>query len=115
MDNVEGKVAFITGGASGIGLGLAKVLVKAGAKVVMADLRQDHLDEAEEWCARKGQKDSVLGIRLDVTDRAAYANAAEQSVHTFGKMHILVNNVGMGISGSGKQARLDDWEWGIGV
>src|SRR3979411_769575 len=48
MDNVDGKVAFITGGASGIGLGLAKVLVKAGAKVVMADVRQDHFDEAKE-------------------------------------------------------------------
>ncbi|HEV7448425.1 MAG TPA: SDR family NAD(P)-dependent oxidoreductase, partial [Steroidobacteraceae bacterium] len=65
MDNVDGKVAFITGGASGIGLGLAKVLVKAGAKVVMADVRQDHLDEAGEWFAGNGQKDSVLGLRLD--------------------------------------------------
>ena len=56
----------------GSGLGLAKVLVKAGAKVVMADVRQDHLDEAIEWFARNGQKDNVLGVQLDVTDRAAY-------------------------------------------
>jgi NAD(P)-dependent dehydrogenase (short-subunit alcohol dehydrogenase family) len=115
MENVDGKVAFITGGASGIGLGLAKVLVKAGAKVVMADVRQDHLDEAGEWFARNGQKDSVLGIRLDVTDRAAYANAAEQSLGAFGKLHILVNNAGMGIGGSVKEARFDDWDWGLGV
>jgi NAD(P)-dependent dehydrogenase (short-subunit alcohol dehydrogenase family) len=119
MENVDGKVAFITGGASGIGLGLAKVLVGAGAKVVMADVRQDHLDEALEWFARNGRQDndrnSVLGIRLDVTDRAAYAAAAEESLHTFGKMHILVNNAGMGISGSIKEARYDDWDWGLGV
>jgi NAD(P)-dependent dehydrogenase (short-subunit alcohol dehydrogenase family) len=115
VENVEGKVAFITGGASGIGLGLAKVLVKAGAKVVMADLRQDHLDEAEEGFARSGQKDSVLGIRLDVADRAAYASAAEQSLCAFGKIHILVNNAGLGIGGSVKEARFDDWDWGLGV
>jgi NAD(P)-dependent dehydrogenase (short-subunit alcohol dehydrogenase family) len=115
MDNVDGKVAFITGGASGIGLGLAKVLVNAGAKVVIADVRQDHLDDAAAWFVQHGQKDSVLAIRLDVTDRAAYANAAEQSLRAFGKMHILVNNAGMGISGSVKEARYDDWDWGLGV
>ncbi len=115
MDTVDGKVAFITGGASGIGLGLAKVLVKAGAKVVMADVRQDHLDEAQAWFEGQGRRNSVLGIRLDVTDREAYARAAVQSLEAFGKMHILVNNAGMGISGSVKQARYDDWDWGLGV
>ena len=115
MENVGGKVAFITGGASGIGLGLAKVLVKEGAKVVMADVRQDHLDEAAQWFMDSGQKDSVLAIKLDVTDRAAYAAAAEKSLQTFGKMHILVNNAGMGVGGSIKQAKYDDWDWGLGV
>ena len=115
MDNVGGKVAFITGGASGIGLGLAKVLVSEGAKVVMADVRQDHLDDALDWFSQNGKKDSVLGIKLDVMDRAAYADAAEQSIRAFGKMHILVNNAGMGISGSVKDAKFDDWDWGLGV
>ena len=115
MEHIDGKVAFITGGASGIGLGLAKVMVNAGAKVVMADIRQDHLDEAVEWFGRNGQKNSVLAIRLDVSDRAAYANAAEQSLRAFGKLHILVNNAGMGIGGSIKEARFDDWDWGLGV
>jgi NAD(P)-dependent dehydrogenase (short-subunit alcohol dehydrogenase family) len=115
MEHVQGKVAFITGGASGIGLGLAKVLVEAGARVVMADVRQDHLDEAREWFTSQGQKDSVLGIQLDVSDREAYAQAAEQSLRAFGKLHILVNNAGMGISGSIKDVRYDDWDWGLGV
>jgi NAD(P)-dependent dehydrogenase (short-subunit alcohol dehydrogenase family) len=115
MEIIDGKVAFITGGASGIGLGLAKVLVKAGAKAVLADVRQDHLDEATRWFAEHGQKDSVLGIQLDVSDREAYARAAEQSLRAFGKMHILVNNAGIGISGSIKETRYDDWDWGLGV
>ncbi len=115
MDTVDGKVAFITGGASGIGLGLAKVLVRAGARVVMADIRQDHLDEAQSWFDSQGRKSSVLGIQLDVTDRDAYARAAAKSLETFGKMHILVTNAGMGISGNIKQTRYDDWDWGLGV
>ena len=72
MDPVAGKVAFVTGGASGIGLGLSKVLVKAGMKVVIADVREDHLADAAEYFAQGGQKQSVLTLRLDVTDRAAY-------------------------------------------
>lgn len=115
MDSVEGRVAFVTGGASGIGLGLTKVLVRSGARVVMADIRQDHLDEACAWFESQGRRESVLGIRLDVTDREAYARAAEQSLQAFGKLHILVNNAGMGISGSIKQTRYDDWDWGLGV
>ena len=115
MENVDGKVAFITGGASGIGLGLAKVLAKAGAKVVMADIRPDHLDEAGAWFDASGYGSSVLGIKLDVTDRAAYAEAAGQTLRKFGKAHILVNNAGMGIGGSVKQAKYDDWDWGLSV
>jgi NAD(P)-dependent dehydrogenase (short-subunit alcohol dehydrogenase family) len=115
MDPVTGKVAFVTGGASGIGLGLSKVLVRAGMKVVMADVRDDHLTKAAEYFAQNGQQQSVLTLRLDVTDRAAYARAAEESLRAFGKMHLLVNNAGMGLLGPIKQAKFDDWDWGIGV
>ena len=69
MQDVQGKAAFITGGASGIGLGMAKVLVSAG--MTLADLRQDHLDSA--LASGKGQANVVHGIRMDVTDRAAMA------------------------------------------
>ena len=115
MDPVTGKVAFITGGASGIGLGLSKVLVKAGMKVVMADVREDHLAAAAEFFAQDGRKRDVLTLRLDVTDRAAFAQAAQDTLRTFGKVHLLVNNAGMGLLGPIKQARFDDWDWGIGV
>ena len=85
MQDVAGKVAFITGGASGIGLGMAKVFVDAGMKVVLADLRQDHLDSALAGFEAAGQRGSVHGIRLDVTDRAAMAAAADEAEAVFGK------------------------------
>ncbi len=115
MREVAGKVAFVTGGASGIGLGLAKVLVRAGMKVVLADLRQDHLDEALAWFRGQGHLAEVLGLRLDVTDRTAYAQAADAAERAFGKVHLLVNNAGIGLLGPLKLAGYSDWDWGLGV
>lgn len=112
---VAGKVAFVTGGASGIGLGLAKVLVKAGMRVVIADIRQDHLDAALAGFRAQGHLAEVLGLRLDVTDRAAYAQAADAAERAFGKVHLLVNNAGIGVLGPLKLAGYSDWDWGLGV
>ena len=69
MKDFDGKIAFITGGASGLGLGLAKVFSEAGCKVVIADIRQDHLDEALAYF--RGKNAAVHAIKLDITDRAA--------------------------------------------
>ena len=111
MEDVEGKVAFITGGASGIGLGMAKAFTKAGMKVVIADLRDDHLSEAE---AELGSADAHF-LKLDVTDREAYARAADEAERVFGKVHVLCNNAGIGISSELSRATYNDWDWGIGV
>ncbi len=112
MDKVEGKVAFITGGASGIGFGMARVFLRNGMKVAIADIRQDHLDEAA--AALKGSN-AVHFIKLDVTDRAAMAAAADETERVFGKVHVLCNNAGVGILGGSKRATFDDWDWGMGV
>lgn len=115
MKDVEGKVAFITGGASGIGLGIAKAFVKAGMKVVIADLRQDHLDEAATYFSQTNHKSDVHFIKLDVTDRKAMAAAAAETERVFGKVHVLVGNAGVGVTGPVKIATFDDWDWGMGV
>ncbi len=115
MQDVEGKVAFITGGASGIGLGAARAFVDAGMKVVMADVRPDNIEKALTGFEERQQLQSVHAIELDVTDREAYARAAEKTVERFGKVHVLFSNAGMGVGGPVKQATFNDWDWGIGV
>jgi NAD(P)-dependent dehydrogenase (short-subunit alcohol dehydrogenase family) len=113
MKDFQGKVAFITGGASGIGLGMAKAFAKAGMKLIIADIRQDHLDSAVAWFEQTGHK--VHPIRLDVSDRAAFAAAAEEAVSVHGKVHVLCNNAGVNIIGTIEDARFEDWDWLMSV
>jgi NAD(P)-dependent dehydrogenase (short-subunit alcohol dehydrogenase family) len=115
MENVEGKVAFITGGASGIGLGMAIAFANAGMKVAITDMRQDRLGETVDLFERKGQGKSVYALCLDVTDRKAFARVADEAEKVFGKIHILCNNAGIGILGPVKLAKYGDWDWALGV
>ncbi len=110
---LEGKVAFITGGGSGIGLGIAKACAKYGMKVVVADMRQSALDEAMAYFVQNQKP--AHAIRLDVTDRVAYARAAEEAESVFGKIHVLVNNAGVGGSGSALNQTYKDWDYVVGV
>ena len=112
MQTVAGKVAFITGGASGIGFGMARACVRAGMKVAIADIRSEHLDEA--WSAFR-PSDPVHAIRLDVTDRKAMSAAADEVERVFGKVHVLCNNTGVGIIGSIESSTYDDWDWMLEV
>jgi NAD(P)-dependent dehydrogenase (short-subunit alcohol dehydrogenase family) len=93
MENLKGKVAFITGSASGIGLGIAKACGRAGMKVVIADMRKAAIDEVLPFFKERGWP--VHGIQLDVTDREAYVKAADEAEAVFGKIHVLVNNAGV--------------------
>ena len=115
IDRFDGKTAFITGGASGIGLGIAKVLVARGARVVLADLRQDHIDDALAQFAGGGRSNAVSAINLDVTSRDAYAQAAERMQGEFGGIDILVNNAGVGLEGPILEATYADYDFGFGV
>jgi NAD(P)-dependent dehydrogenase (short-subunit alcohol dehydrogenase family) len=114
MQDLEGKVAFITGGGSGVAFGQARVFAEeAGMKVVIADIRQDHLDQAMEHF--RGRKAAVHAIRLDITDRAAYARAADEAEQVFGPVQLLLNTAGVSQFGPVEKATYDDWDWQIDV
>ena len=112
MKGLKDKVAFITGGASGIGLAMAMVFVREGMKVVIADIRRDHLDEAIASFDGEG---AVHAIELDVSDREAMSRAAGETERVFGKIHVLCNNAGIGLGGPMKLATYDDWDWVMSV
>ena len=112
MQNLPGKTAFVTGGASGVGLGIAKALLRAGMHVVIADVRDDHLQAAQ---AELASAERLLALKLDVTDRAAYARAADAAEKRFGKIHLLCNNAGVAVVGPTILATYADWDWVMGV
>jgi NAD(P)-dependent dehydrogenase (short-subunit alcohol dehydrogenase family) len=113
MERVDGAVAFITGGASGMGLGMAQVFSGAGMRVVIADIRREAIDGALRLFPAGNP--GVSGVQLDVSDRAAYVRAADAAEEKFGKIHVLVNNAGIGIVGSLLTATYADWDWGLAV
>ena len=115
MQDVAGKTAFITGGASGIGLGMAKAFTAAGMNCVLADVRADHIDEAQAVFQDAGRAAQVHLLKLDVTDRDAYRAAADEAERVFGKLHVLCNNAGIGISAEVSKASYQDWDWGVDV
>lgn len=113
LAEVRGKVAFVTGGSSGIGLGLARALRAAGMKVAFTWRREDHRDQALDLLGRDDPE--VLAIRLDVTDRDGWVSAAEQVGRNFGPVHLLACNAGVGIRAGAAEATFKDWDWGLGV
>ncbi len=112
MQDLPGKTAFITGGASGIGLGIAKALLGAGMNIVIADIRDDHL---ESGSTELNGGDRVMAVKLDVTDRADFARAADAAEAKFGKIHLLCNNAGVAVVGPVDLAAYADWDWVMGV
>ncbi len=114
MKDFAGKVAFITGGASGAGLGQAKVFSEAGCKVVIADVRQDHLDEAITYF--KSKNADVHAIKLDVTDRKAYTAAADEVEKIYGSPpQLLFNTAGVNAFGPAEASTFEDYDWIISV
>ncbi len=113
MKDFAGKVAFISGGASGLGLGIAQALGEARMKVVIADMRQAALTSASDMLERLGIE--TFAVQLDVADRVAYARVADRVEKTFGAVHVLCNNAGIGLLGPLKDATFNDWDWVLGV
>ncbi len=115
MQELKGKTAFVTGGASGIGFGVARTFLDAGMKVMIADLRPDHIERAMEELVEAGHADAVAAVLLDVTDRDGFARAADEAERRFGGIHVLVNNAGVGINGPVLASTYADWDFGLGV
>lgn len=113
MMSFQDKIAVVTGGASGIGLGIVQALLTAGARVAILDLRADHLARAETLLS--GHRECLAFHQVDVSDRAAMAQAADAIVHRFGGIDILVNNAGVGIQRRWDKVSYADWDFGLQV
>lgn len=111
MKDFAGRTAFITGGASGIGLGLARALLAEGAKVAIADIRQDAIDRALETLDNQ----PVMGVQLDVSSRHAFADAADAVEAELGPVSLVFNNAGINLFQTIDESTYDDWDWVMGV
>jgi NAD(P)-dependent dehydrogenase (short-subunit alcohol dehydrogenase family) len=109
VDDFEGKVAVITGGASGIGLAMAETFGAAGMKLVVADVQADALARAVEGLKAKGFE--AIGVRTDVAKFSEVEALAQATLDAYGKVHLLVNNAGVSITGPIWELSLDDWRW----
>lgn len=112
MRNFEGKVAFVTGGASGIGFGMVRSFLAEDMKVVLADWNEAHLATARE--ALKGNNAAHF-IRTNVADRDSLREAAQEALATFGKIHLLCNNAGVGGGGEVDDPDFEAWDQVVGV
>ena len=113
MDDFEGKVAVITGAASGIGLAIAHRCAQEGMKVVLADVEQAALSQAAGELKEAGAE--VLAVVTDVSQAADMAALARQTRDTFGGVHLLCNNAGVGAGSTAWDSSLNDWAWVLGV
>lgn len=113
MESFKGKVAVVTGGASGIGRALVLALAHEGARVVIADLDEAAMDVVGGQVRAQGAE--ALTIRTDVTDLGQVQALAERAFKAFGAVHVLCNNAGVAAWGGLERATHRDWQWVLGV
>jgi len=111
MKDLAGRTAFVTGGANGIGLGLARVLLDQGCKVAIADIREDSIEAALATLDNR----KVIGVRLDVTSRDRFAEVADEVEDRLGPVSLLFNNAGINLFRSIDESSYADWDWVLGV
>lgn len=110
----EGRVAFVTGAVTGIGLGVAQAFADAGMRLALSYRNEDDRARTAQWFADKGYEQPLF-LKLDVQDRARFAQVAQEVVDHFGEVHVLVNNAGVSVFGATDEATYDDFDWIMGV
>jgi NAD(P)-dependent dehydrogenase (short-subunit alcohol dehydrogenase family) len=114
MSQFAGKTAVISGGAEGIGLSIAEALGEQQMNIVLADIDPENLEKARVGLESAGVQ--VLAVALDVADEVQWQTVAEQAVARFGKIHMVVNNAGVGgESGSLEKEQTQSWQWALDV
>jgi NAD(P)-dependent dehydrogenase (short-subunit alcohol dehydrogenase family) len=109
MKDVAGKKAFITGGASGLGLAMSRSFAGAGMKVAIADIEDAALESASAEFADINAE--VITMKVDVTDRESMSDARAQTLDAFGKVHVVCNNAGVALNGNIADMTYKDWDW----
>ena len=112
MTDVRGRTAFVTGGANGIGLGIARAFAGAGARLALVDLEADALERAK---AELSALTEVATFVLDVRDREAFARVADEAEAKLGPVSLLVNNAGVAGGAPAPKLTYELWDWGVGI
>ena len=113
MDELSGRVAVVTGAASGIGLAMARRFAAEGMRVVLSDVEQGPLEQA--GAELRGQGHDVRGVVADVSRWEDVEALADATIEAFGAVHVVCNNAGVATRGRAWQLTLDDWRWVLGV
>ncbi|MCS6986318.1 MAG: SDR family NAD(P)-dependent oxidoreductase [Sphingomonadaceae bacterium] len=113
MTPLAGRVAVVTGAASGIGRGIATALARAGMRTMLVDIEEPALHEAQQALAAEGHE--VAAVRADVSVRADLEAAARATLARFGRVHVLVSNAGVGAASGYGQWTDASWYWVLGV
>lgn len=113
MQDFDGKVVVVTGGASGIGFATAAALAGQGARIVIADVNEAHLADAVSHLRESGA--DAVGVHADVSDLEAVTRIAEIAWSTFGGVHVLFGNAGVALFGPTQAMTHADWDWCLKV
>ena len=108
LPELRGKIAVVTGGASGIGKGIATQFVAEGMWVIIADIERDALDKT-------AGEIGAVGVPVDVSDAASVRALARAARELYGTVHVVCNNAGIGPMAAIKDLTMDDWHWMLGV
>jgi NAD(P)-dependent dehydrogenase (short-subunit alcohol dehydrogenase family) len=111
MIEFAGRTAFVTGGANGVGIGIVRNLLEAGARVAIADIRRDSIDRAMATLDNR----ELMGVELDVRDRDGFAAAADEVEKRLGPVSLVFNNAGVNLFQPIEESSYDDWDWVLGV